>query len=191
MAKVTARYSAERIAAAVDRMAAAIAARRDAAATEALLMVALLKGAFVFAADLVRALDRHGVATEVDFLSLASYGAGTRSSGNVHVRGDLSIDVRGRDVLLVDDILDSGRSLELACRLLRERGAANVTTCVLLDKPSRRVVAIGADHVGFEVPDAFVVGYGIDWAERYRHLPWIGVVEADAMEDSDAADNAS
>ncbi|MGQ9365754.1 hypoxanthine phosphoribosyltransferase [Azospirillum sp. ST 5-10] len=164
---------------------AAIARRLDELAAEIagvmpgdLAMVALLKGSFVFAADLVRALGRAGAAPRVDFLRISSYGIGTESSGTVRVLGPLPEDLAGRPVLLVDDIADSGRTLDAVRRLLLDAGAAEVRICALLDKPSRRVVPVPVDFVGFTVEDVFVVGYGIDWAERYRHLPFVGQVEA-------------
>jgi hypoxanthine phosphoribosyltransferase len=170
-------YSAETIAARNHDLAEAI---RAAGFDEHLLVVAVLKGGFVFAADLIRALHHAGVSPEVDFMSLASYGAGTASSGTVTVLRDLETDVAGRNVLIVDDILESGRTLAYAKRLLAERGAARVGLAVLLDKPGRRVAPIEADFVGFSSPDLFVVGYGMDMGHAFRELPYIGhVVDAD------------
>ncbi len=140
------------------------------------LVVAVLKGGFVFAADLIRALHGAGIAPEVDFMSLSSYRAGTTSSGTVTVLRDLETDVAGRDVLLVDDILESGRTLAYAKQLLLDRGAKRVALAVLLDKPVRRVAAIEAEFVGFTSPDLFVVGYGMDMGHAYRQLPYIGHV---------------
>ncbi len=140
------------------------------------LIVGLLKGSFIFIADLMRALDRAGATPMVDFLRLSSYGHGRESSGVVRVIGDAPNDVAGRVVLLVDDIVDTGRSLIFARDMLTDAGAASVMTCALLDKPSRREVEIVADFVGFTVEDVFVVGYGVDDAEKYRHLPYIGKV---------------
>lgn len=140
-------------------------------------LLVLLKGAFVFAADLLRALGRRGFAPRVEFLRLSSYGHGTVSRGRVEVIGGVPASLRGRDVLVVDDIQDTGRTLACVLDLLREAGVRRVWTCVLLDKPSRREVDLTPDFVGFEVPDVFVVGYGIDRAERHRELPWIGAVE--------------
>ena len=138
--------------------------------------VALLQGSFVFAADLVRALSRLGCAPRVEFMRVSSYGHDTKSSGIVSLMGDAPQAVRGEPVLLVDDIHDTGRTLAFTRSFLIERGATRVWTCTLLDKPSRREVESTADFVGFTIPDVFVVGYGIDWAERYRHLPYIGRV---------------
>lgn len=142
-----------------------------------LLMVGILKGAFVFMADLMRALDRLGLRPGVEFIRLSSYGQSKESAGEVRLVTDLRTDLRGRQVLLVDDICDTGHSLAFAARLLAERGATLVRTCVLVDKPSRRVVDFAADFIGFTVEDVFIVGYGIDYAEQYRHLPYIGTVD--------------
>ena len=138
-----------------------------------LLVVAVLKGGFVFAADLIRALNRAGLCPQVDFMALSSYGAGTESSGRVRVGRDLADDVKARDVLLVDDILESGRTLAAARDLLLERGAKSVRICVLLDKPGKRKISGGADFSGFTVDDHFVVGYGLDYAHYSRVLPFI------------------
>ena len=143
-----------------------------------LLIVVILKGSFVFAADLLRALERVGVEPQVDFMTLSSYGTGTESSGSVALLRDISEDVAGRDVLIVDDILESGRTLAYACDLMRERGASTVKTCLLLDKAGKRSVQIEADYCGFEIGDRFVVGYGLDYAHHYRGLPYIAVVRS-------------
>ncbi|WP_316863058.1 hypoxanthine phosphoribosyltransferase [uncultured Cohaesibacter sp.] len=139
-----------------------------------LLVVAVLKGSFIFAADLLRALYRAGVPLEVEFMSLSSYGTGTKSSGTVKVVRDIEVIVKGRDVLLIDDILESGRTLAFARNLLLERGANRADVAVLLDKPGKRVAEINADYVGFECPDKFVVGYGMDKAHSYREVPFVG-----------------
>jgi hypoxanthine phosphoribosyltransferase len=141
-----------------------------------LLVVAVLKGSFMFAADLIRALHRAGLAPQVEFVHLSSYRDATVSSGQVAILRDIESDVRGRDVLLVDDILESGRTLAFAKDLLAARGAGRVLTTVLLEKPGKRAVAIDADFVGFSCPDVFVVGYGMDVAHSYRQLPFVGVV---------------
>lgn len=133
----------------------------------------------MFLADLVRDLYPHGVHPRIDFVSLSSYGAGTVSSGTVELRKDLSVDIDGADVFLIDDILDTGRTLSYAVDLLRRRGARRVGTCVLLDKPARRVVPFEADHVGFTIEDEFVVGYGLDYDSCYRELPYIARVTFD------------
>lgn len=145
-----------------------------------LLVVSVLKGSFVFAADLIRALHGAAISPEVEFISLASYHAGTQSSGDVTVLRDIESDVAGRDVLLIDDILESGRTLAFARDLMLQRGARLVGIAVLLDKPGKRVANIEADHVGFICPDVFVVGYGMDYAHAYRELPFVGVVDDEA-----------
>ncbi len=140
------------------------------------IMIGLLRGSFIFLADLVRELYRHRIHPRIDFMTLESYYDGTESSGQVHVAKDCSMDVAGAHVLVVDDILDSGRTLNVARRHLLTRGAASVRTCVLLDKPGRRQEPYEADFVGFTVDDLFVVGYGLDYAGRYRELPCIARV---------------
>ncbi|MCW5731369.1 MAG: hypoxanthine phosphoribosyltransferase [Alphaproteobacteria bacterium] len=141
-----------------------------------LLIVAILKGSFVFAADLVRALHQTGLKPEIDFITLSSYGAGTESSGRVAVLRDIAAEPAGRRLLLIDDILESGRTLAFAREELTRRGA-EVRTCVLLDKRGKRKAEIEADYVGFVCPDRFVVGYGLDYAHYFRELPYIGTVE--------------
>ena len=138
--------------------------------------VGLLKGSFVFLADLVRALDGVGLAPRVEFIQLSSYGSSRHSSGQVRLIGELPGDFEGRTILLVDDITDTGSSLVYARDLLLERGAPQILTCTLIDKPSRRQVDFTPDFVGFTIDDVFVVGYGIDYAEAYRHLPYIGSI---------------
>jgi hypoxanthine phosphoribosyltransferase len=167
-------YSTETIAARVDALA------RDIAAAELhdLIVVAILKGSFIFAADLVRALHRQGLAPEIDFMFLASYGAG-REGGAVKVLRDIGSPIAERDVVIVDDILDSGRTLAFAKELLESRGAHSVKTCILLDKKVPRDVDVTPDFTGFQCPPQFVVGYGMDLANRYRELPFIGVCETD------------
>jgi hypoxanthine phosphoribosyltransferase len=139
-------------------------------------VIGVLKGSFVFLADLVRALARAGAMPNVEFMRLASYGQKKESSGEVLLLGDVPRDFEGRAVLLVDDIVDTGLSMAYGKRLLTERHASRVRTCALLDKPSRRQADVAIDFVGFEIPDVFVVGYGIDYAEKYRYLPYIGKV---------------
>ncbi len=139
-------------------------------------VVVILKGSFVFAADLIRELGQFEQNPEIDFISVSSYGSGTTSSGSLNLIRDLSQDVEGRTVLIVDDILDSGRTLAFVRNELETRGALRVLTCALLDKPSRRVVEINADFAGFEVDDVFVFGYGMDLDQRFRELPFIGTM---------------
>ena len=141
-----------------------------------LLVVAVLKGSFMFAADLLRAMHRRGMKPQVEFVHLSSYLEGTVSQGHVTILKDIESDVTDRDVLLVDDILESGRTLAFAKDLLSARGARNVLLGVMLEKPHKRAVQIEADYVGFKCPDEFVVGYGMDVAHNYRELPFIGVV---------------
>ncbi len=148
--------------------------------TENLVVVGVLRGSFMFLADLVRALHRHALHPRIDFMTLQSYGAGTSSSGNVRVLKDVSVDLDGASVLLVDDILDSGRTLRFALQHIRNKGAASVHSCCLLDKPARRAVDVRADFIGFQVPDTFVVGYGLDYDSHYRELPFLGRVVHDA-----------
>ncbi|MGL4497398.1 MAG: hypoxanthine phosphoribosyltransferase [Beijerinckiaceae bacterium] len=157
---------------------------REIAATQPkdLLVVAVLKGSFMFAADLIRALHRSGLEPHVEFTHLSSYRTATVSSGQVTILKDVDSDVRERDVLLVDDILESGRTLAFAKDLLMARGARKVESCVLLEKPGKRAVSISADYTGFVCPDLFVVGFGMDVAHAYRQLPFVGVVEHKADE---------
>jgi hypoxanthine phosphoribosyltransferase len=149
-----------------------------AADPKGLLVVAILKGSFMFAADLLRALHRVGLEPQVEFMHLSSYREGTVSSGAVKILKDIESSVKGRDVLLVDDILESGRTLAFAKDLLMARGARRVMICAMLEKPGKRAVQISADFVGFVCPDVFVVGYGMDVAHSYRQLPFIGRVVA-------------
>ncbi len=141
-----------------------------------LVMIGILRGSFMFLADLVRDLYRQGIHPRIDFITLESYGSGTVSSGLVHIAKDISLDVHGADVLLVDDILDTGRTLSFAVKHLLSKGARTVKSCALLDKPSRRVVPFETDYTGFTVEDFFVVGYGLDYDGYYRELPHIAKV---------------
>lgn len=141
-----------------------------------LLVVAILKGSFMFAADLIRALHHAGLSPQVEFIHLSSYREAMKSSGQVSILKDIESPVRERDILLIDDILESGRTLAFAADLLMARGARQVKTAVLLEKPGHRAVQIQADYVGFVCPDRFVVGYGMDVAHEWRQLPFIGVI---------------
>jgi hypoxanthine phosphoribosyltransferase len=165
-------FSAESIATRMEELASEIRARN----LERLLVVAVLKGSFVFAADLIRALHRAGLDPEVDFLTLSSYRKSKTSSGKVEILRDLDLTVDGRNVLLVDDVLDSGRTLVFAKDLISARGAREILTCVLIDKKVSRAVNVAADFRAFEGDDEFVVGYGMDVAHRYRELPFVGRV---------------
>jgi hypoxanthine phosphoribosyltransferase len=169
-------FSAEDLAGRVAGLAAEIAAARP----EHLLVVIVLKGAFVFGADLIRALALQGVRLEVEFISLSSYGSRLKTSGEVRILRDIGCEVSGRDVLLVDDVLDSGLTLRFARDLMGTRGAHRVSIAVMIDKPSGRVAAVEADYVGFTCPDYFVVGYGMDAGHAWRELPFVGVFEAGA-----------
>ncbi|MDO9384068.1 MAG: hypoxanthine phosphoribosyltransferase [Hyphomicrobiaceae bacterium] len=165
-------FSAEQIATRIGELAAEIHARD----IKQLLVVAVLKGSFVFAADLIRAMHHAGMAPEVDFLTLSSYRKSKVSSGKVEILRDLDLGVDNRNVILVDDVLDSGRTLAFAKDLISARGAKSILTCVLLDKKLPRAVDVQADFCAFECPDEFVVGYGMDVAHRYRELPFVGRV---------------
>ena len=163
---------------------AEIAARVEALAGEIaqtipgdFVMVGVLKGAAVFVADLARALHRAGAHPEIEFIRLSSYGLAKVSSGEVRLLGDIASDIEGRRVLLIEDIVDTGRSIAFAAALLRQRKIGGLWTCALLDKPQRREVEAPIDFVGFRIEDVFVAGYGVDHAEKHRHLPYIGVVE--------------
>lgn len=164
-------FPAEEIASRIEDISQQIAAAR----MNRPLVVAILKGSFVFAADLIRALHRTGMTPEVDFITLSSYKSGTTSSGSVEILRDIETDVAGRDVLVVDDILESGRTLAFAKDLISARGANRVLTCVLLNKGVPRAVDVKADHYVFDCPaGVFVIGYGMDVAHRFRELPFVG-----------------
>lgn len=137
-------------------------------------VIVILKGATIFAADLVRAID---LPVSLDFMAISSYGSQTTSSGVVRIVMDLDRSIEGRDVLVVEDIVDSGLTLKYLLENLRGRNPATLRTCVLLDKIERREVEVTPDFVGFEIPDEFVVGYGLDFAEKYRNLPYVGVLK--------------
>ena len=136
-------------------------------------MIGVLKGAAFFMCELAKRLT---VPVSMDFMSVSSYGASTKSSGIVRIIKDLDEPLEGKDVLVVEDIVDSGRTVSYLTELFRDRKAASIRYCTLLDKPERRVVNLDMDYVGFEIPDRFVVGYGMDFDQRYRNLPYIGVV---------------
>ena len=141
---------------------------------ENFVMIGILRGSFMFLADLVRDLYHHGVRPRIDFLTLESYhGAQTESSGVVRIAKDITMDVQGADIMLIDDILDTGRTLSFGSNHLMAKGARSVKTCTLLDKPSRRIIPFHADFTGFMIEDRFVVGYGLDYDSYYRELPYI------------------
>ncbi|AXF78442.1 hypoxanthine phosphoribosyltransferase [Erwinia tracheiphila] len=139
----------------------------------ALVLVGLLRGSFMFMADLCRKID---VTHEVDFMVASSYGSGMSSTRDVRILKDLDEDIRGKDVLIVEDIIDSGNTLRKVREILSLRQPKSLAICTLLDKPDRREVEVSVDYVGFTIADEFVVGYGIDYAQRYRHLPYVGKV---------------
>jgi hypoxanthine phosphoribosyltransferase len=136
-------------------------------------MVSVLKGSIVFLADLIRATE---LPLSLDLMEVSSYGSGTESSGQVRILKDLSMTIEGRDVIVVEDIIDTGLTLNYLLRYLRERNPASIRVCCLLDKPARRLAEIEIDYRGFTIPDRFVIGYGLDYDERYRNLPYIGVL---------------
>ena len=172
LGKVDAIFSAPEIKARVSDLASKIASTLG----PDIMVVAILKGSFVFTADLLRELHNHGVHPRIDFMSLSSYGSKAVSSGNVKITRDITDSVLGADVLLIDDILESGRTLAFARKLLLDRGAEQVRACVLLDKHQKHEVEVHADYVGFSIGDLFVVGYGLDYAHYFRELPYIGTV---------------
>ncbi len=163
--------SAKTIAARVESLAAEISEYFK--GTDKLVVVGLLRGSFVFIADLVRELD---LPVEVDFLEASSYGNATESSREVRILKDLRGEIENRDILVVEDIIDTGHTMTHVLHLLKSRNPARLKVCALLDKPSRREAEVTADWTGFEIPDEFVVGYGIDYAQRNRNLPYIGSV---------------
>lgn len=139
-----------------------------------LLMVSVLKGSVVFMADLMRAVT---IPCEIDFMSVSSYGSGTKTSGVVRILKDLDRELAGKDLLLVEDILDSGMTLSYIREMLQQRNPSSIRLCTLFDKPERRTVDLQADYSGLRVPDAFIVGYGLDYDEKYRNLPYVGILK--------------
>lgn len=138
------------------------------------LVICVLKGAFIFMADLVKKMT---IPLEIDFMAVSSYGASTKSSGVVKIIKDLDVPVEGRDVLIVEDIIDSGLTLSYLIDVLERRNAHSISVVTLFDKPARRTVELEPDYKGFTIPDAFIVGYGLDYAEKYRNLPFIGILK--------------
>ncbi len=163
--------SAEQIAARVKELGAEITAEYK---DKNLVLVVVLKGSFIFASDLCRAIDGH---VRIDFLGVRSYGEGTETSGVVQITQDLSKPIAGEDVLIVEDIVDTGLTIAHLIDLFRTRNPRSVKVCSLLHKPARARVAVHVDYLGFTIEDKFVVGYGLDFAEKYRNLPYIGIVE--------------
>ena len=139
-----------------------------------IMLISVLRGSFVFMADLCRAID---LPCTLDFMAVSSYGKGTKSSGQVQITKDLSEDITDRHIIVVEDILDSGNTLSYLLKILENRPPASIRLCTLLDKPERRVKPVQVHYSGFTIPDAFVVGYGLDYAEKYRNLPYIGILK--------------
>lgn len=139
-----------------------------------IMLIGVLRGSFVFMADLCRAIN---LPCTLDFMSVSSYGKGTKSNGQVQITKDLSEDISGRHVIVIEDILDSGNTLSYLLKMLENRNPASIRLCTLLDKPDRRVKQVQVHYSGFTIPDAFVVGYGLDYAEKYRNLPYIGILK--------------
>ena len=145
-------------------------------AGESVCLICILKGASFFTCELAKRIT---VPVFIDFMSVSSYGDGTESTGIVRIIKDLDDSIEGENVLIVEDIIDSGRTLSYLVENLKSRGAKSVRLCTLMSKPSRRVVEVPVDYIGYEIPDEFVVGYGLDYAQKYRNLPYVGVVEND------------
>lgn len=164
-------FSEERLARRVGEIAEQIT--RDYRGRE-IMLISVLRGSFVFMADLCRRID---LPCTVDFMAVSSYGNGTSSTGQVQITKDLSSDISGKDLIVVEDILDSGNTLSYLLKVLEQRKPASIRLCTLLDKPDRRVKPVEVHYSGFTIPDAFVVGYGLDYAEKYRNLPYIGVLK--------------
>lgn len=164
-------FSEEEIAGIVKTLAARINADYG---DEEIIVGVVLKGSLTFSADLIRKLD---MPLRLDFIQASSYGSGSKSSGKVKIKKDLENDIRGKHLLLVEDIIDSGNTLAELKAMLEDREPASVKICALLSKPSRREVEIEAEYIGAEIPDEFVVGYGLDYDEKYRNLPYIGVLQ--------------
>lgn len=143
-------------------------------AGKAPMLIGVLRGSFMFISDLMRSIT---LPCTVDFMAVSSYGSGTSTSGQVRIVKDLSDDIEGRDIIVVEDILDSGNTLSYLLELLKARKPASIRLCTLLDKPSRRTKPVDVNYIGFSIPDAFVVGYGLDFDEKYRNLPYIGVLK--------------
>lgn len=143
-----------------------------------LVVIGILKGAVLFMADLIKRID---IPLSIDFMAVSSYGKSTRSSGVVRILKDLDEEIEGKDVLIVEDIVDTGLTLKFLAENILSRNPASLKVCCLLDKPSRRKVAVSVDYVGFEIPDEFVVGYGLDYAQKYRNLPFIGAIEENSQ----------
>jgi len=164
-------FSEEELKACVERIGRQI--QEDYAGKE-IMLIGVLRGSFVFMADLCRVID---LPCTLDFMSVSSYGKGTKSKGQVQITKDLSEDISGRHVIVIEDILDSGNTLSYLLKMLQNRNPASIRLCTLLDKPDRREKEVEVHYRGFTIPDAFVVGYGLDYAEKYRNLPYIGILK--------------
>jgi len=169
--KLSVLFTRDEIEVAVNRLAAEI--RRD-YLTKHPILIGILKGSFMFMADLIRRLD---FPLEVEFVRLSSYGRGTKSSGKIRVVHDVQSEIRGRDVLLIEDIVDTGTTAAFLLDYLSQKEPNSLKLCALTDKPARRQVPVNIDYLGFTIPDKFIAGYGIDWDERFRHLPDICFLE--------------
>lgn len=164
-------FSQQQLEERVDQIAQEIT--RDYAGKE-IVLISVLRGSFVFMADLCRRID---LPCTIDFMSVSSYGSGTSSTGQVQITKDLSGDISGKHILVVEDILDSGNTLSYLLKLLEQRKPASIRLCTLLDKPERRVKPVEVHYSGFTIPDAFVVGYGLDYEQQYRNLPYVGILK--------------
>lgn len=170
-------YSEEELKRRVAALGAQIS--KDYADKDNVVLVGILRGSYIFMADLSRSIT---IPCRIDFMAASSYGKGTSSSGQIEIKKDLSDPINGAHVILVEDILDSGNTLDYLSKILSARNAASIRICTLLDKPERRTKPITADYYGFLVPNAFVVGYGLDYAELYRNLPYIGILKPEVYE---------
>ncbi|MCX8021327.1 MAG: hypoxanthine phosphoribosyltransferase [Syntrophorhabdaceae bacterium] len=168
-------FTKEEIEGAVKRLASLIGADYD---MEKIIFICLLKGSFVFASDLIRKIKNP---VEIDFMRVASYGSGTTTTGNVVIMKDIEVDISGKHVIIIEDIIDTGLTLKKIKDILEERRPKSLKICALLDKRARRKVPVEGDYVGFTIEDGFVVGYGIDYAEEYRNLPYICVLEGERV----------
>ena len=168
-------YTEEQLQARVKELGAQIT--KDYAGKDKLLLVSVLRGSYIFMADLSRAIDLPCI---IDFMVVSSYGGGTSSSGQVEIKKDISSSIEDYHVIIVEDILDSGNTLYYLLDVLKLRKAASIRICTLLDKPDRRKAEVQADYVGFTIPNLFVVGYGLDFDENYRNLPYVGVLKPEA-----------
>jgi len=152
---------------------------KDYANEDCLIAVGILRGSVVFLADLIRHIDLH---TELEFMAVSSYGASSKSSGVVKINKDLDVDIAGKNVIIIEDIIDSGITLNYLKDLLLKRNPKSLKICTLLNKPDRRKIDIKADYIGFDIPDEFVIGYGLDYASRYRNMPYVGILKREIYE---------